>query len=101
MKKFIISRYSLLSISTAALLIAISLTHPVFAAVPDGYVVKVDSSTLYLDWGKSSGAKPGDRFTVYREGEALKHPVTGEVLGHAQRTLGSGSLQTVEDKFSI
>jgi hypothetical protein len=54
-----------------------------FGTVPDGYVVKVDSSTVYLDWGKSSGVQPGDSFKIFREGEALKHPVTGEVLGHA------------------
>src|SRR5438045_1866608 len=73
----------------------------VYAAVPDGYVVKVDSATLYLDWGSSSGAHIGDAFTVYREGEALKHPVTGEVLGHAEATVGTGTLQTLEAKFSV
>ena len=74
---------------------------PSYAGVPDGYVVRVESSTLYLDWGKDSGVKEGDRFSVYREGAELKHPVTGAILGHAEETVGLGTLQSIEDKFSV
>jgi hypothetical protein len=72
-----------------------------FAAVPDGYVVKVDSTEIYLDWGAASGVQVNDRFQVFREGETLKHPVTGEVLGHEEVTLGNGHVETVDPKFSI
>src|SRR4051812_30449320 len=73
----------------------------VYAAAPDGYLVRVDSATVYLDWGTASGVQVNDRFEVYREGETLKHPVTGEVLGTAQQSLGSGRVETVEPKFSV
>src|SRR5258706_14635234 len=63
-------------------------------AVPDGYIVKVESTTVYLDWGKATGVQSGDQFKVYRAGEALKHPVTGEVLGQAEAELGQGLLTT-------
>src|SRR5258706_9918419 len=76
------------------------LPSPLGAVVPDGYVVKVDSATVYLDWGKASGVAAGDQFKVYRQGEPLKHPVTGEVLGHAEQDLGQGVVDNVEDKFS-
>ena len=77
------------------------LSFPLYAAPPDGYVVKVESATVYLDWGLSSGVKAGDQFLVYRIGAPLKHPVTGEILGHEEETLAHGSLDRVEDKFSI
>jgi hypothetical protein len=71
------------------------------AAVADGYVVRVENKTIYLDWGKSSGVKPGDGFRLYRKGAALKHPVTGALLGHAEEAAGTGEIEKVEEKFSI
>jgi hypothetical protein len=82
-------------------LCVLPLAIPLYAAVPDGYVVKVDSSVIYLDWGKSSGVQPGDQFKLYRAGEPLKHPVTGEILGQTEIDLGGGAVDTVEDKFSM
>jgi len=82
-------------------MMALVLAVPLFAAVPDGYVVKADSATVYLDWGKTSEVKAGDTFQVYREKGELKHPVTGEVLGHAEEAVGSGLIGHVEDKFSV
>ena len=73
----------------------------VMAAVPEGYVVRVDSDTIYLDWGAGSGAQSGDRFQVHRNGAPLKHPVTGEMLGKTQEVMGSGTVRTVEPKFSV
>src|SRR6266700_1347395 len=78
----------------------ISRPSSLWAATPDGYVVKVESSTVYLDWGKASGVAAGDQFKVYRQGEPLKHPVTGEILGHSEQNLGQGVIDNVEDKFS-
>src|SRR5437870_9561257 len=69
--------------------LALSTVHcALYASVPDGYVVKVESATVYLDWGQSSGVAPGDEFNVYRQGAALKHPMTGEILGHAEEEVG-------------
>jgi hypothetical protein len=70
------------------------------SAAPDGYVVKVESAAVYLDWGKASGASPGDTFFVYRPGAELKHPVTGEVLGKEEQRLGQGFILRVDEKFS-
>src|ERR1019366_5135418 len=74
---------------------------PLRAAVPDGYVVKADSAAVYLDWGKTSEVKSGDTFLIYRQKGELKHPVTGEVLGHAEENVGSGLIDHIEDKFSV
>src|SRR5262249_16159273 len=61
---------------------------------------KIDSATVYLDWGKASGVQRGDAFSIYRMGEPLKHPVTGEILGQTEVELGKGWVGQVEDKFS-
>jgi hypothetical protein len=76
------------------------LSLPILAAVPDGYVVKVDSSAVYLDWGKVSGVQEGDTFSVYRPGAELKHPVTGEILGKEAQILGQGMIERIEEKYS-
>jgi len=76
--------------------------HPLlFSAVQDGYVVRVDSPAIYLDWGKAADIHVGDSFDVYRAGSPLKHPVTGEILGQTEEAEGSGVIQTVEEKFSV
>jgi hypothetical protein len=80
--------------------LAFALTGSAFAAVPDGYVVRVDSATVYLDWGKDSGVQAGDSFQVFRQGAMLKHPVTGAELGRTEETLGHGTLSSIEAKFS-
>lgn len=45
-----------------------------------GYVVKKSSGSVVIDLGLDSGLAPGTEFIVYREGEVIKHPKTGEVL---------------------
>lgn len=69
-------------------------------AVSDGYVVKADNGSVFLDWGQASGVAVGDQFDVYHEGEELKHPVTGASLGKAQTVLTSGVLESIQEKFS-
>ncbi|MFA5976194.1 MAG: VCBS repeat-containing protein [Elusimicrobiota bacterium] len=85
------------------LILAVVLMVPnlLVAAVPDGYIVKVESATVYLDWGKAAGIEPGAQFSVYRFGSELKHPVSGEILGKTENPVGAGMIDRVEDKFSI
>ncbi len=53
-----------------------------------GYVVKIDENTLYIDMGLSQGVRKGTKCVVFREGEPIKHPVTGEILGKKVTKLG-------------
>lgn len=87
-------------IRSIVLLTLLSTVHCALYAVSDGYVVKVESSSVYLDWGAASTVKSGDQFDVYRPGESLKHPVTGEILGQAEKQLGQGVIDTVQEKYS-
>ncbi|MFB0527674.1 MAG: LysM peptidoglycan-binding domain-containing protein, partial [bacterium] len=36
---------------------------------------------VFIDLGKNQQVKPKTRFTIYREGEEVIHPISGEILG--------------------
>jgi hypothetical protein len=65
-----------------------------------GYVVRVDSNSVWLDLTAADGAVPGRAFEIYTEGEELKHPVTGASLGRVQTEVAEGEIKDVADKFS-
>ncbi len=46
----------------------------------EGYVVNRNGDTVTLDLGIVTGVKKGMHFIVYKEGQVIKHPKTGEVL---------------------
>lgn len=66
----------------------------------EGYVVDRDGKKVTLDLGSRSGVKPGMEFVVYREGEVIKHPKTGEVLDVERIHTGRVRIQTVLGKIS-
>jgi len=45
-----------------------------------GYIVKVRGDEVLIDLGAASGLQVGMEFMVFKEGEVIKHPKTGEVL---------------------
>jgi len=65
-----------------------------------GYVVRVDSGTVWLDLTAADGAAPGRGFLVYTEGAELKHPVTGQSLGRVEDEVASGEIAEVAAQFS-
>lgn len=65
-----------------------------------GYVVRVDSDTVWLDLTAAEGAAPGRAFDIYVEGAELKHPVTGASLGRVEDRVASGSILETAEKFS-
>jgi TolB-like protein len=66
----------------------------------EGYVVDRDGKKVTLDLGSRSGVKPGMEFVVYREGEVIKHPKTGEVLDVERIHTGRVRIQSVLGKIS-
>jgi hypothetical protein len=68
--------------------------------VEKGYVVRVDSASVWLDLAAAEGAARGRAFEVYVEGAELKHPVTGASLGRVQNSVARGTITDVADKFS-
>jgi len=65
-----------------------------------GYVVRVDSDTVWLDLAAADGAAAGRAFEIYTEGAQLKHPVTGADLGRVQDKIASGGILEAAEKFS-
>ncbi len=75
---------------------------------PAGYIIVTNNDRLivgtddivYTDIGRSSGAKAGERFSIYKKMEVVKHPVTGAVLGNRVESLGSLKLTDLEKENS-
>jgi hypothetical protein len=66
-----------------------------------GYVVLVKDKRIYTDLSEDSGAAVGNTLVVYREGEELKHPVTGASLGRADEEVGRARIVEVDEKRSV
>ena len=65
-----------------------------------GLVVEVDGDRVLIDLGGRRGAYEGMELEVYREGEAVRHPVTGQFLGRRDVRLGVIRVEEVKEEFS-
>ncbi|MDQ7037710.1 MAG: hypothetical protein Q9N26_00720 [Aquificota bacterium] len=66
----------------------------------EGYVVEVSGDRVYLDLGEGR-VSVGERFKVIAPGKEIVHPVTGEVLGTAERDVGLVRVLEVKEKYSV
>lgn len=60
-----------------------------------GKIAKADGGTIYLNVGSEAGIKEGDEFNVFRVGESIKDPDTGEVLGTNETKVGRVKVNAV------
>lgn len=67
----------------------------------DMRVIKVDGRTAYINVGRTSGVKVGDKFSLIRGGEALIDPATGMNLGSVEKQVGTAVVTEVQERFSI
>jgi len=51
-------------------------------------IVSIDGEQVYINRGFEDGVQVGDRFEVYRQGEELQDPQTGELLGYSDLRVG-------------
>ncbi len=66
----------------------------------EGDVLKVEGGQVTLSIGQRDGVVAGVELVVYREGEELKHPKTGEVLGRTEKTVGRVTIAEVFEGYS-
>jgi TolB-like protein len=66
----------------------------------EGDIIKVDSDELFIDIGSIQGLRKGTKCVVFREGESIKHPISGEILGKKVTRLGEIIVIQVQDKFA-
>ncbi len=66
-----------------------------------GEVIKVDGGHIYVDLGAKDEVWTGLRLSVFRQGEALKHPSTGAVVGYDEQILGHITLVRLSENHSV
>ncbi|HTY77237.1 MAG TPA: hypothetical protein VMI34_05395 [Candidatus Bathyarchaeia archaeon] len=67
----------------------------------EGDVLKVDGGQITLSVGKRDGVVTGVELSVYHEGETLKHPKTGEVLGRTEKMVGQIVVSEVAETYAV
>ena len=66
-----------------------------------GEVVDVQGEQLYLSLGTRDQVLEGMRLNVFREGDELTSPTTGEVLGHLEEDLGTVTVIQVAETYAV
>ena len=66
-----------------------------------GEVVDVQGEQLYLSLGARDQVLEGMRLNVFREGETLTSPTTGEVLGRLEEDLGTVTVTQVAETYAV
>ena len=65
-----------------------------------GMVVMVDGDRVLVDLGERQGAYEGMELEIYREGEEVKHPISGQILGRRDARRGVIRVVEVKEEFS-
>jgi len=66
----------------------------------DGMIIRQDKEYIYVDIGSRSNIKKDMGVIVYRNGNEIRHPLTGKSLGRDMKNLGTASVQEIYDQFS-
>lgn len=64
-------------------------------------IIKIDGKRIYINSGGADGEKEGHVYGVYRSGETMVDPDTGESLGSEEEKIGMAKVVKVNPKFSI
>ncbi|MEW6410675.1 MAG: VCBS repeat-containing protein [Nitrospirota bacterium] len=67
----------------------------------EGRVVAVVDRHLKIDVGKKAGLAKGMRLSVFRKGKEFYHPVTKQVLGRMEESLGTVEVEGISDDSAI
>lgn len=61
-------------------------------------VVPGGADEVVLDAGRLDGLRQGTHVTLLREGEAIVHPLSGEILGIPQEPVGLAEVKSLQDR---
>jgi curli biogenesis system outer membrane secretion channel CsgG len=64
-------------------------------------IIKITGNQLYINSGGTDGEKEGHTYGIYRLGENMVDPDTGESLGSEEESIGTAKVVKVNPKFSI
>ena len=63
-----------------------------------GDVINVSPDSIVINRGEKDGVEPGQEYQVYRTGEMLTDPKTGESLGALESICAYGTMEQVQPK---
>ena len=66
-----------------------------------GNVLRVMGNKVYFHLGSNSGVRKGETFVIYREGEMLTDPVSGEIIDVTEEIVGSLKVVDVKPQHSV
>jgi curli biogenesis system outer membrane secretion channel CsgG len=66
-----------------------------------GEVADVNGDQVFLNVGQASGARVGDQFAISRVTRKIVDPSSGELLGVIEDAVGTVSIVSAADKFSV
>jgi curli biogenesis system outer membrane secretion channel CsgG len=64
-------------------------------------IIKINGRQLYINSGEADGEKEGHVYAIYRVGEDMTDPDTGESLGAEESKIGTAKVVKVNPKYSI
>ncbi len=64
-------------------------------------IIKISGNQVYINSGRADGEKVGHVYGVYRVGEEMTDPDTGESLGSEEEKVGTAKVVKVNPKYSI
>jgi Curli production assembly/transport component CsgG. len=64
------------------------------------HIASIYGNTIYIDIGANRQVMAGQIFTVYKEGQPIRHPITGEVLGTQRKLVCRIMLNNIENKLA-
>jgi hypothetical protein len=67
----------------------------------EGYVINVEGDNIILDLGADKHMKKDMQCVLYRDGEEIKHPISGEALYVKKIYLGEVVLTQVQERSSL
>ena len=66
-----------------------------------GLVVSASENQIYIDLGSDNGVKMGDSFIIYKEGNIIKHPVTGQIITVQEIIKGLAKVVEVNSNYAL
>ena len=66
-----------------------------------GVVAGVSDNEAYIDLGSENGAHVGEKYIVYREGNVITHPVTGEIIAVKEEFVGVLKIKEANANYSV
>ncbi|MDH3598798.1 MAG: hypothetical protein OEU26_04055 [Candidatus Tectomicrobia bacterium] len=68
--------------------------------ISEGFVLKTEGKRIFVDLGAPHGMKKNMKLVIFRDGEEIKHPITGKVLHTETEIVAEAKIDGVFDDVS-